>query len=62
MSEQYSHITGDYYMNREAFPSYAWYSAAVLCIMLPPVGMFMVAFYGVASLTTDPETEDDSDD
>lgn len=59
MTDQYAHLTGDYYIDRNAFPSYAWYSTAILCFILPPVGLAFLGFFGVASLATDPELEAD---
>ncbi len=54
-SDRLSHITGDYYWDREAFPAWQWWATAALCIVLPPVGFFFLAFLGFSSLTTDPD-------
>lgn len=59
--DRYAHLTGDYYIDREAYSAWYWYTTAALCIVLPPVGFFFLAFFGVGSLTTDPDTEEDPD-
>lgn len=51
--DRYAHVTGDYYIDREAYPGWAWASAAILCIVLPPVGVFFAAFFAVSSITAD---------
>jgi hypothetical protein len=47
--DQAAHITGDYYWYDETRPLW-WAVAAVLSITLPPVGVFLVAFFAVRAV------------
>lgn len=46
-----NHLTGDYYFVNDVAP-WKWYAAAFLCIVLPPVGVFFVVWYGLGCVTT----------
>lgn len=60
-TDRYAHLTGDYYVDREAFPTWQWLGTAALCIIFPPAGFFFLAWLGVGSLTTDPALDEPTD-
>jgi hypothetical protein len=51
-----SHLTGDYYWLDDV-PARRWWAAAVLCVVLPPVGLFYVAFFAFKCLKTESDLE-----
>lgn len=53
MTERYAHVFGDYHIDREIFERWHWWGTAILCVALPPVGLAILGFLAVSSLTTD---------
>lgn len=55
--DQAAHITGDYYWCDETRPLW-WIVAAILSITVPPVGVFLVAYFGVRAIRRGESLED----
>jgi hypothetical protein len=59
--DRYAHLTGDYYIDREAHSPWLWLGGSILLLVLPPVGAFILGSMLVSSLTTDPNGEEGPD-
>lgn len=55
--EQATHITGDYYWYDEVPPKW-WAVAAVLSIGMPPVGVFLVTYFGTSAIRSEDSLDD----
>jgi len=60
-ADRYAHLTGDYYIDRQAYSPWVWIAGGVLIFLLPPVGGAILGWCAIGSLTTTPDDDGEED-
>jgi hypothetical protein len=59
--DEANHITGDYYFLND-IAAWKWIAAAFLCVTLPPVGGFFVAWFAVGCIKSEEQLTEEAPD